>query len=223
MSEIVTLTGGAGKKTQKELNYVPQNILIDAIDTDVPIQGINVMVDGDPAIAITNQSRIQAFAKWLQGGLLGADVKVGMMLKIANGQVDLPAGSTCTMILENAGATTPKVYANSEGKGDDVFMVGEDAVIASTSKVFDDFDFLAFDPTNISYAVVTFADGHQQRMEIAELRALYSKYNTSDADGELAGLVCVDNDADDDGVRDIARFELQAGSGGNTTVLKVDM
>jgi prepilin-type processing-associated H-X9-DG protein len=217
MSQVSTLVTGAGIDTIINLPYVPEVLLIGESDTDLPIQGLSIQVGGKDYQNIQSQALIQAFSKWKMEGMLGADVKIAQRIPISNGFI---AGQNCQIRLTNAGATTPAIYAYSQGKGDDVLEAGTLTVQAQTSQVFPQFMALFFDPANLDYANITFLDGHQDKFTAAELRAMFAEMNETDADGELAGLICIDNTAEDDeGEGYIASAELWTTNGGTCTVL----
>lgn len=234
MSKIIgAITTGAGVSTVKQLDYVPERVLIGDINVDLPIQKFVLEVDGDVRINLPSQAFCRAFSQWRMEAMLGADVQLAQTLKLGNGRVN----KSCIITIENAGATTPAVYANSDSKGGRILMVGTKIVQGDDNKRFGGFLALFFDPTNLAYAEVTFKQNVRRKnaagvvtretrnftdqFTTEELKALYAEKNQGNADGLLGGLVCIDNlRTADTGKGQIVAVTLYA-SGGDITVLQV--
>jgi len=204
------------------LNDTPANLQIGTVDTDLPLSSLSVSVRGKQTINITAQARIQAFGKWLTGGLLGADVKKGMIIRISDSFI---AGVQTIIRTVNAGATTPQVYINSPAKTADVntarlVYTGEQNINPSSSLLFQGFSALFFDSTNLDTAEIEFSNGFVDRFTAAELDGLNaSAMATTDADGKLAGLTTIDNSG-----QQIASVRLYTTStAGGITVLEVSV
>lgn len=211
MSQIGSLT--ASNPTTFRLSYVPEFILIDAVDSDLVVDSISVSVQGGNPQNITDQTVIQAMSKYLMAGILGADVKAGQIIKIADGQIDLPTGQQFTVVLGNAGATTPDVYAFSNNIGSRVFEKQQNSINANANSVLAGMDVLFFENTNFSKATINYQDGHTESdlglNEIAALNVLNPNTRATDADGKLAGVNVIDFNG-----LGIASVQLFAGSGG---------
>lgn len=190
MSRIGALTTGAGIESIFNLSYVPEFILVGTTDTDLPLTRVSVSVAGEDFQNINGQSLAQADSKINMEGILGADVKVGQLYQVADG---LLPGQTCQIRLTNAGATAPDIYAFSTSKGTKVLSKGTVTVKNNDHEMFSNFQALVFDPSNLDYAQVTWADGTNEKMSGPELNAVFSFLNTSDADGDLAGLLVLNN------------------------------
>jgi hypothetical protein len=190
--EITTMITGVNVKTIIDRPSTFENILIDAVDTNLPLNALNVTVGGQAQIQIEGTNSIMAFAKYLMSSILGADVKVGLLIKAANNFI---GNQAVQVVLTNSGATTPKVYAFSTGKTVAVpVKAGQRTLQASDSLRFTDFTGLFFDPANFNYAIIQFADGFEDQLSAKELAALFGMSgNSSDADGLLATQVAIDN------------------------------
>ena len=191
--QIGSLTTGAGVATTFNREYVPAFIGIGAVNTDNPLQEFSITVAGTVVQQVTTQGHIQAMAKLLGESLLGADVKVGMVMKIAG---DFIANQNCQIRLVNSGVTTPAVFAFAEGKTNaSPVLAGQVTIQDADNQRFNgaDFDYLIVPDTNLNYANYEFADGHTERLEPEEIDMLFNLYNQCDADGRLAGMHIVDN------------------------------
>lgn len=209
------LVTGAGVVTPFVRNYLHKFLVIDPIDTDLPIQGITVTIGGRVRIALSNQAQIQAFSKIVMQGLLGADVKVGMVIPLSNGFV---ANETVNIRLENAGATTPNCYFFSDSKGANIpIEASEFEMQASSSQGYDDFDALIFPEANFDRVDIQFADGFQDTWQAPELQAYLAKNMTTDANGELQGLLVLPNVK-----RSIRRAKVYGTNGGATLITQVN-
>lgn len=204
----------ASTTTTLNRDYTPAFVLIGGINEDVVLDALTVTVDGDVTININGQANVQAFAKYLQSSLLGADVKIGMLLKVASG--DIP--SKLQLRLSNAGVTTPTVYGFSASKSKAVpVRAAQQTIQANDSVTYGGgFQALIIDETNLDYAQINFKDGHQDKLTVEELKAYFNLLNPSDADGLLAGQLVVDNKG-----RNIAKISLYTTSGGTMTVTVV--
>lgn len=220
MSQIGTLTASSSDIFDRP--DTPANILIGTVDTDVPLSSLSISVRGNQTINITAQNRIQAFAKFMMSSVLGADVKIGMLIKLAEEAI---TGQSCQIRTTNAGATTPGVFEFSTGKNPNspsVVACGEETIQASSNQRFEgnDFDFIAFDPSNVTDLQFEFLspDGsvYSEQLTAVEVDALFvASGNATDADGRLAGLCSIDNRQNT-----ILSVTVYNGSGGTTTLLK---
>ena len=193
MSRIGILTGVAGSAgaTLITKNFVPAYVVIGLIDTDLVITEYSVTIGGVVRQQVTTQVTVQAIAKYLMECLLGADVKIGMVLKLADGFIP---DQTLELRLIQTGVTTPIVYGFSDSKGQGFpVLCGQSTILASSNQDYDNFTALFFPPANFDYAQIVFTDGHSDKLVAAELAALFTFQNQADADGYLAGQICIDN------------------------------
>ena len=201
------------------INWVPEFIVIESVDLDLPITQFTATVAAVPRQNSTAQARLQAMSKYLMNGLLGADVKVGAVMKLSNGFVP---EQTTQLQFTNGAATTPAVYAFStaaaEDGVEDVIDSGETTIQASSNSIFEAFTALIFSETNLQYVDITFADGHNEQLSAAEIAALFITRNIADADGKLAGQLVIDN-ADET----IINAKIYTTSGGTLTVQRIDI
>ena len=218
MSQQSTMIANDNAVTTIDRSYTPQYVLIGAVDTDNPVKKLEVSIGGNDFQNLTGQTAVQAFSKLNMQGLLGADVKVGQVFRIANG---FNGYQTSQIRLTNSGITTPAVYYFSMRKADgknvpfEPVMAGQETIQETDSKVFQGtgFTHLIFDATNLDYVNIDYVDGHSEKMSSAELCARFAMLEVSDADGKLAGLQVIEN------YGDIAELSIWT-SGGSITVSK---
>jgi hypothetical protein len=212
MPVLGQLQGTDGATTIITRPYCPEMIVIGSVDTDVPLSRITVTVGGQVTQEVSGQAAIQAMAKYLMECLLGADVKIGMMLKVADGF--LP-GQNVEIKLTQSGTSTATVYGFSDNKGAGLLATAAQETIQASSNIeLSGFTALFIPTTNFQDAQVTFADGHSERLQKEELAALFALENQSDADGLLAGMICVDNKPNYEGVQPIQAISVFSSSGG---------
>lgn len=189
MSQIGTLLTGAGVNTnivgQAQLDSY---LLLGDVDTANPLQGLTVEVDGVTFINIQAANLITAFAKW-QMETAGAGV-IGLMLKVATGRVPLKTN----LRLQNAGATTPNIFANSDGDNGVPLLAATVSINALSYQDFKKFSALFIQtPASVSSIEVTYSDGFRETMTIVESDALFALSNQSETDGRLGGISVIDN------------------------------
>lgn len=215
-SKIGALVTGAGNETSLDKNKLHQFIQIGTIDTDLPITSFAVNIAGETTINIKGQSFVQAFAKLVTAGLLGADVKKSMLLPVSNGS----KGNTAVeYTFKNAGVTTPDIYGYGIMGAGDVLPVGAGMVTIDdlSSDDFQDFDYLLVDTTNLDKTSLVFRSGWDEaNMTVSELAGLSClSEDVLDADGKLAGLTVIDGEL-------VASAELFA-DGGDVSVCVVSL
>lgn len=212
MAQIGTLNSGAGVVTTfAGLSQLDEFIVVGDVDTANPLQGVQIEVNGVTLINITVAALITSYMKWLMETVGSV---VGLMLKVATGRIK---GNT-TIRLTNAGTTTPAIYAFSDNDNGLPFMVSTEVILQNAYSDFSDFTSLHVSaPANIQQAVVTFKDGFQTIMAMPELCAYFALSNQSEADGQLGGVVCVDNSAGN--IQNIRLFAT--GANLNVLVVKV--
>lgn len=198
MSKIGDLTTGAGVQTSLDKNKLHQYILVGDIETSLPITQFVASVSGVTKIRVVGQAIVQAFSNLVGSALLGANVKVGQALPIANGG----AGNTaCNYSLTNAGATTPEIFGNSidmiDTSGRNNGLVSADMVVIQDgdSQSFTDFDYLIVDATNLQDDVTNYdfySGWNESALSIAELEEIATlELSYTDADGRLSGCIIV--------------------------------
>ncbi|MGB8705114.1 MAG: hypothetical protein WCD31_08800 [Gillisia sp.] len=217
--QIGTLTTGAGVTTTFNPQFLPEFLLIGAVEDDNVLQGISITIAGKERINIQSQALISGFMKKNNAGLLGTDVKVGLVIPIAiggNGQENI------SIKLTNAGATTPDVYAFSTRKNQGVVISAYTQTVQSSSnQVFQDFQGLFFDDTNVQQLDVLFGkpgqkDMWSEKLDPKELLAIMAKLGgTRDASGKLGTVNFVDNS-----LNFIRSVRIYTTSGGTVTVLQ---
>lgn len=209
------LTTGAGIITSITRPFIPSYILIGAVNLANPLRDISVTVGGDVTIKIAGITHVTAFCKYLMECLLGADVKVGTVIKLATGFIPQ---SSLELALTNDGATTPDIFGFSDSKEGVPVLAGQNTILADSSEPYSGaFTALIFSATNFDFAEITYTDGHRESKVTAfELATMFAMTNQADADGKLGGMLVIDNQESE-----IAGITLFADSGGSLLVTKV--
>ena len=195
--------------------FAPSMIVIGEPNLDNTISDLAVSLGGRNTIKIEGQAHVTAFMKYMMEGSLGADVKIGMAIKIATGFM---ANTPLQFQATNSAATTPEVRGYSEAKDGTPVTAAQESIQANSSTIFEGlFKALIFPTTNFSYANIEFADGHTEtEMGLPEIRSMFLEANQADADGELGGMMCIDN-----GDGRIVRATLFTDSGGSLVVKNI--
>lgn len=226
MSLKTALVTGVGVQTVVDDDYVPEHILVGTVDTDLPLTGFSYSIDGHVKSNIIGQALLQAFSKFQMKGLLGADVKVGQLLTIADGGVRKKFQAVFT----NAGATTPNIYLNATRNSDGLCVLASTLTIeASSSYKFEKFSGLIFPVANLDSAEITWKEKKGKetkewtnRLTGVELDALFATQNVTDADGRLIAQTVIDNSNGLKGVANpMSRVTLYTTAGGTMTVLVI--
>lgn len=212
MAQIGTLLTGAGNVTTiPGLSQMDEYIVIGDVDTANPLQGLQVDVNGVTLINITVQALITSYSKWLME-MTGSTV--GLMLKLSTGRVK---GNT-TLRLTNSGATTPAIYSFSDSDNGLPFVVATEVILAGSYSDFNDFTSIHISaPANIQQAIVTFENDFQTVMAMPELCAYFALTNNAEADGQLGGVVVIDNSRGN--IKNVRLFA----TGANLNALKVQI
>lgn len=206
MSVLVpALTTGAGISTivtgQQQCDNV---IVVAAVDTANPLQGLVVEIGGTAFINILNNASIVgAFAKWMSGGILaGASTVVGLTLRIATGQII--RNTKITFV--NNGATTPAVYSYSDNDNGAPVNAATNSINANSFQVYEKFSSLIVaTPANVTNFDVLYRcmdpktgrfTGRYLRtnMTMQEMAADYISYNSNaEASGFVNTCLIIDN------------------------------
>jgi len=190
MAQIGTLTTGAAVTTiiagQAQCESI---IVLGTIATAMPLQGLQIEIDGVPFINISNQpTLLAAYAKWCnQVNATGAII--GVAMKVTTGRIF----RTTTYRFTNNGATTPAIFAFSNNSNGVPFLVGTKQINASSYEDFQKFSAIFIGtPANVSSAEVTFTNGTKSTLAPAEIDALFGIQFPNEA-GELAAVAIMDN------------------------------
>jgi len=196
MSQIGTLVTGAGIVTTLPLQFVPEFILVGTLDTDLPLTAISWNVAGDEKVNITGAAALVAYSKLKLAGLLGADVKLSQVLRVADGYI---GNQQFQVRLTNAGVTTPAIYGYSTQKsGGRILKATQNVILDGANQSYEEFLALQFLPTNVARAEVVFYDSERnmefsESMTMCELASLFAQENTTDADGLTGTYLTIDN------------------------------
>jgi len=190
MAQIGTLTTGAGVVTiiagQSQCESM---IIFGTIATAMPLQGLQVEIDGVPFINIANQATLlAAYAKW--GNEVNASgAIVGVAMKVATGRIF----RNTTYRFTNNGATTPAIFATSNNSAGVPFLIGTKQINASSFEDFQKFSALFIGtPANVTSAEITFSNGTKSTLAPAEIDGLFGSQFPNEA-GELGGIAIIDN------------------------------
>jgi len=190
MSRIGSLSNGIGVVTPiTGLSYVDPYIILGDVDTNVPINGLQVEIGGETTINIVgSQPLCAAFAKFL---MQTCATVVGMVLKIATGRIYLPSSLRFT----NNGATTPDIFNFGDTANGKPIRAISQGINALSNQVFDKFTALMITPSaNAGNIDFQFKDGTSVTMTIAEVDALFCMKNQTQLDGRLDPVVTtIDN------------------------------
>jgi hypothetical protein len=191
------MTTGDNVITTFTRNYVDQFLMIGSVDTNNVVKRISIQVGGVVRQLLTGAPIIGAMMKYMMEFLGGADVKVGLLFKMANGFIP---DQNVIIDLTNSGANTPVVYGFSTNRRNGVPVVsGMEQVIVDSSLEWDNtdpsrsFTALFFESTNLDYAQVEFVDGYSVPLNALELNAIFAIENQTDADGQLNAVTVIDN------------------------------
>jgi len=198
MSFVKKLLTGAGNVTKLDFpDKTPQFILVEAVDVDLPLTGYKVSVGGESTIAIaSSQTHLQALSKFLMEPLLGANIRIGQIIVLADGAIK---GKGCEVDLTNAGATTPDLHAFSMGSGGVPAVVETKTIQDGNDADFSDFDVLIFDPANLENIQINFfgingqKDWSEPNLTQVEIDCMFAMEHPADVNGQLAGLSIIDN------------------------------
>ena len=224
MSQIGTLTGGAGAVTTINIQHVPEFIVIGSSYNAAGIvaTAISWSIAGKEYVNVAGAALSKAFAKLkkhgdLTNGVVDETIQVGFGYE-PNQQFQLR--------ITNAGATTPAVYGFSRRMGNRRLLTAAPNVINDgASQSFTGFIALMFDATNLDNAEVAFRNAktgavYTERMQPAELLSLFGLDNISEA-GTLAAITVIDNtNLLINAGQQVQRITLYA-SGGSITVQSV--
>jgi hypothetical protein len=165
---VFTAPGGIGVAFQFPMTYIPQWLIWNNV---VPLTSLRVETQEDGVICDLNAAAIAAVTGFMQVGALPANV---VIIPLANGEIK-SRNVTVSGVTSAAGAVA--FNASSDTKGDAIFKWSNAAILALNPTEFKDFTAI-FTPTMAAgdTCQVTYADGHTQIFNIAELAALAAKY-----------------------------------------------
>ena len=205
------------------LDFLPEYLLVQqAAVAFQPLSNLSVVTSGVQLMSVTNAARITALGKFDSGAILtsptvpGSETsKTAFYIKLATGRLNKATTITGT----NGVAAVQNLFAASTNISNVARRAVEQSINPSANATFDNFEGLFFDPTNVLRAQITFANGYTDEYTPTELRAFYARYHVTDANGDLAGLTCIDSDS---GAGLISQVVLFNGAGGSTVVLRSD-
>lgn len=194
MSQIGTLTTGAGVVTTINLQYVPEYIICGSSSANTVLSGISWNISGNEQVNVSGAVSVNALAKFKNRGTL-TNQTVNTIFSTGFGY--LP-NKQFQVRLTNAGATTPAIYAFSRQFGNNrVLTASQQVVIDGANQSFSNFLGLQFLPTNVSRVDLTFRNprtgaAFTDSFLPAEINALFGLDNISE-DGVLSTLAVLDN------------------------------
>jgi hypothetical protein len=213
MALIGTLAPSAN--TVFNLDYTPERLLIRQTQSGVNCSSLSVVASGRQLMSVTNAQRITALAKFDGGAILGSAPSplVPQWIRLSIGRLQ----KSTTINITDASGFPTDVFAASTGLGDVSRLAVEQSINPSANATFDNFEALFFDSTNVQRVVLTFDNGFTDEYSPQEIDALFAFYHSTDADGKLDGLSCIDSES---GAGSIVQAVIYNGSGGTTVVLK---
>jgi hypothetical protein len=195
MSRIGALAGTDGLLNTFTLAYVPSAIIVGSPDNGLVSSRLSVTINGVITQQVPTQALIDAIAKYKNGGMLGADVKVGMGLPIGDGNLPGDEKADVTIELTEVGTTAPSVYAIKGNVGTGRFvMLNPSKITDGNNNDFRAFTALFCNPANVNEVQVRKINGFSEKLVPVEIAYDFiGKGNASDADGYLNGMMCIDN------------------------------
>lgn len=194
MSQIGTLTGGAGVVTTINLQYVPEYIVVGTAFANTVLSGISWNISGQEQVNVSGAVSVNALAKFKNRGTL-TNQTVDTIFSTGFGYLQ---NKQFQLRLTNAGATTPAVLAFSRKFGNGrVLTAAQQVVVDGANQRFRNFLGLQFLPTNVSRVDLTFrnpktGETYSDSFLPAEVNALFGLDNISE-DGVLSTLSVLDN------------------------------
>lgn len=219
MSQIGVLA--ASTATLFNLDFLPERLLIGAINQNGLASNLSVVCAGRQLMSITDAARITALGKFDQGAIYNVVTGPPAVNDITPNWLKLAVtriNKASTINVTNSGSTTPKVYAVSTAKGNIARTAVEQTVNASANQTFTEFEALFFSPSNVLRVNLTFEDGFNDDFAPEEIDALFASENVTDENGRLDGLSVIKSSKQDG--NDIVQAVIYTTSGGNVTVLK---
>jgi len=196
MSQIGTLTTGAGIVTTINLQYVPEFIVIGTAFANNVLSGISWNISGQEQVNISGAVSTNALAKFKNRGTL-TNQTVNTIYSTGFGYIP---NKQFQIRLTNAGVTTPAIYAFSRQFGNGrVLTASQQVVIDGANQGFSNFLGLQFLATNVARVDLTFRnprtnESYSDSFLPAEVNALFGLDNISE-DGVLSTLSVLDNSA----------------------------
>jgi len=213
MSQIGTMTTGAGVVTSLNLAFCPQYLIIDNSYTGTfDLTNIDVSINGQSTVSLIGADDIDAVAQIRSNASqtdssVTGDAGLIMALELANGQINAP-----TLIrLTNEGANTNQIFGVSSAVGSAPYRYSQFTVNATSNQLFSEFDSVLINssPTNIDSIEIQWVDGFKERYSPLELpvlwRSLYgaqvqSKFSTAgdisfinNEDGNISNITVYTN------------------------------
>lgn len=197
MSQIGTLTTGAGVVTTFNLQYVPQYVVIGSAfnAANVDISAISWSISGSEKVNISGVAAINAYAKYKNQGDLTNQL-VNQVFMIGFGYLH---NKQFQLRITNNAAATPDVFAFSRTKNGSgrVLTAAQQVVVDGANQRFQNFLSLQFLPTNVSKMDAVFRNAktgelYTETLQPEEIAALFGLDNISEG-GTLSTIAVVDN------------------------------
>lgn len=194
MSQISTLTTGAGVVTSITLAYCPQYLIVKNVwEASFYITNLDVSINGQSTISLGTSDDIDAVAQ-IKSQISITDARVMMVMELADGEINAP-----TLIrLTNEGSNTPAVFGVSSAVGSAPYRYSQFSLNALSNQIFQDFDSLLIgdSPTNIDRIQIQWKNGYSDSFAPEELPALFRSQYSATAYGCFSGgydIAWVDN------------------------------
>lgn len=184
MSAIGNLVQGT---TVFNLDFLPQNLLIENVNSFFPVGNLSIVTSGVQLMSITSSQRINSIASFDQGALLGLSSRVPKFLKLAVGRIN----KQTTINITNENLATPQVFASSTGIGGIARRAVEQSINVSANATLENFEALFFDSSNVLRVTLEFENGFIDEYTPQEINGLFASFNACDDEGKLEGLTVI--------------------------------
>jgi len=174
--KIGTLTTGAAVETVIKLNYCPAYIYYIA---GTQVTSIRITVEGDGTIFDSDADGITGISGISR---IGPGVTDSYYIPIADGFI---SNKVTEITITNSATQTPDIFGHSLQPGSVYYQFQRYTVLADSQYLVEDFAWLGIkSPTTSDIYQVEFGNGHMQRFESTEFKALLTLFqNDSDSFG----------------------------------------
>lgn len=193
MSQIGTMTTGAGIVTVLNLQFFPEFIMVKDV-TGLALSAVSWNIAGKELVNINGANDVTAFANFKQNVITSVP---GIATILTTGEGYL-ANQQFQLRLTNSGANTNAIFAFSRRRGNGrVIMSSQNVILDGANQKYTNFLSLAFLPDNVSRVDITFKQARTgtvftDSFLVAELAALLALDNQT-VTGTYSTLLTLDN------------------------------
>lgn len=219
MSQISSLSTGAGVVTSITLAYCPQFLIIDNTYTGTfDITNIDVSINGQSTVSIGTSDDIDAVCQ-IKAQSSVSDGKVMMAMELANGEINAP-----TLIrLTNEGSNTNAVYGVSTAVGTAPYRYSQFSLNSLSNQIFQDFDSLLINssPTNIDRVQIQWRNGFSDSFSPYELSVLFRSLYTSEGSSQFSATKDIAWVNNEDGLISSAQVYTNSSGSASCTIGRI--